>query len=184
MKGLKGGIQVTETMKFIHNHEVPYEKKITYARFVFDYRQQKEEKEIPRITVGVNRLDYQGEVSTKTARLITIKILLSSVVSSTWEKFMTEDVKNFYLKTPMDEPEYMKIPVRLVPDEINVEYKVSEFEHTGYIYVQLNKCMYGLAQAGLISNELLATKLAKHGFNQMPHTPGLWRHHTKPIQYR
>ena len=43
--------------------------------------------------------------------------------------------------------------------------------------------MYGLAQAGLIANELLAKMLAKHGFNQMPHTTGLWRHHTKPIEF-
>ena len=31
----------------------------------------------------------------------------------------------------MDEPEYMKIPVRLIPDEIKLEYKVSEFKHVG-----------------------------------------------------
>ena len=29
MKGLKGGIQGTETMKFIQKHEVPYVKKAT-----------------------------------------------------------------------------------------------------------------------------------------------------------
>ena len=39
----------------------------------------------------------------------------------------------------MDEPEYTKIPVRLIPEEIKVEYKVSEFEHTGYVYVKINK---------------------------------------------
>ena len=31
MKGLKRGIQGTETMKFIHKHEVMYDKKVTYA---------------------------------------------------------------------------------------------------------------------------------------------------------
>ena len=40
---------------------------------------------------------------------------------------MTEDVKHFYLDTPMEEPEYMKVLVRLIPDEIRVEYKVSKF---------------------------------------------------------
>ena len=34
MKGLKRGIQGTETMKFIQKHEVPYNKKVAYARFV------------------------------------------------------------------------------------------------------------------------------------------------------
>ena len=61
--------------------------------------------------------------------MTTINLLLNSVVSSAGAKFMTTYVKNFYLNTPMDEPEYMKIPVRLIPDEIKVEYKVSKFEH-------------------------------------------------------
>ena len=69
---------------------------------------------------------------------------------------MTADVKNFYLNTPMEEPEYMKIPFRLIPEEIKVEYKVSDFEHAGYVYVKINKGMYGLAQAVLLANELLA----------------------------
>ena len=43
--------------------------------------------------------------------------------------------------------------------------------------------MYGLAQAGLLANELLAKRMAKHGFNQTPHTPGLWKHQSKPIQF-
>ena len=60
MKGLKRVIQGTETMKFIQKHEVPYNKKVTYSRFVCDYRPQKEEKERTRITVGGDRLEYQG----------------------------------------------------------------------------------------------------------------------------
>ena len=34
MKGLKIVSQVIETMKFIQKHEVPYNKKVAYARFV------------------------------------------------------------------------------------------------------------------------------------------------------
>ena len=70
----------------------------------------------------------------------------------------------------MEELEYTKIPVRLIPYEIKVEYKVSKFEYAGYVYVQINKGMYGLAQEGLLANELLAkwwqnTDSVKH------HTP-------------
>ena len=91
-------------MKFTEKHEVPYNNKVTYARCVCEYRPQKEEKGRTIITVGGDRLDYQGEVSTKTSGLTTIKLLLNSVVSSVCAKFMTSDVKNFYLNTPMDEP--------------------------------------------------------------------------------
>ena len=34
MKCLKRGIQGTETMIFIQKHEVPYDKKVTYAKFI------------------------------------------------------------------------------------------------------------------------------------------------------
>ena len=60
---------------------------------------------------------------------------------------------------------------------------MSEFKHAGYVYVQINKGMYELAQAGLLENEILAKRLAKHGFNQTLHTQRLWRHYTKPIQF-
>ena len=86
--------------------------------------------------------------------MTTIKLLLNSVVSSIGAKVMTADVKHFYLNTPMDEPEHMKLPVRIIPDEIKLEYKVSEFKHAGYVYIQVNKGIYGLAQAGMLANEL------------------------------
>ena len=60
------------------------------------------------------------------------------------------DVKNFYLNTPMKDPEYMRIPIKLIPNEILEEYKVSEFEHDVYVYVKINKGMYGLAQTVLL----------------------------------
>ena len=43
--------------------------------------------------------------------------------------------------------------------------------------------MYGLAQAGLLSNELYSKRLDKHRFNRTPYTPDIWKHHTKPIQF-
>ena len=77
--------------------------------------------------MGGDRLEYQGGLSTKTSGLTTIKLLLNSVISSIWSKFMTAYVKNFYLNTPMEEPEYMNILFRLIPYKIKVEYKVSKF---------------------------------------------------------
>ena len=40
-----------------------------------------------------------------------------------------------------------------------------------------------MAQAGLLVNEILAKQLAKHGFTQTKHTPGLWKNSSKPIQF-
>ena len=41
--------------------------------------------------------------------------------------------------------------------------------------------MYGLSQAGIIAQELLAKRLKEHGYNQSKTTPGLWTHEWHPI---
>jgi hypothetical protein len=41
--------------------------------------------------------------------------------------------------------------------------------------------MYGLPQAGIIAQELLAKRLKEHGYSQSKATPGLWRHEWQPI---
>jgi hypothetical protein len=55
--------------------------------------------------------------------------------------------------------------------------------HNGYVYVEINKGMYGLPQAGRIANDKLVPHLANNGYRQCPHTPGLFRHDTRPILF-
>jgi hypothetical protein len=107
MAGLPRDIAGTNTMSFIRKDQVPQGRMVTYAHFCCDFRLQKSEPYRCRITIGGDRTDYVGEVSTKTADLTTIKCLLNSVVSKPKGKFMTADVKNFYLNALMDRPEYM-----------------------------------------------------------------------------
>jgi hypothetical protein len=183
MTGLKRGINGTQTMRFIYKHQVPKGRKVTYARFCCDFRPQKDEPNRCRITVGGDRLDYPGEVATKTADMTTIKCLLNSVLSRSKARFMTGDVKNFYLNTPMERPEYMRIPIHLIPDEILQEYDATKYLTDGFIYIEIVKGMYGLAQAGLLANKLLAKRLDPIGYRMTKHTHGLWKHDTKPIQF-
>jgi hypothetical protein len=43
--------------------------------------------------------------------------------------------------------------------------------------------MYGLPQAGILANKLLEKRLNAHGYFQHRHTPGLWAHRSRPIQF-
>ena len=101
MNGLKREIPGTGTLKLIHKYEVPTGKTVTYARFVCDYRPQKEEKNRTRITVGVYRINYPVNITTRESDTTTIKLLLNSVVSNTDTTFITTDINNFYLNTEM-----------------------------------------------------------------------------------
>ena len=49
--------------------------------------------------------------------------------------------------------------------------------------MEIRKGIYGLPQAGILANNLLKKRLAKIGYFEVPHTPGLWKHITRPIQF-
>jgi hypothetical protein len=182
-QGLKDRVTGTDTIMFIRADQVPKGSTVTYGRFVCDVRPHKDETERTRLTVGGNLINYPYSVSTKTADLTTTKLLFNSVVSTPNAKYMCMDVKNFYLNSPMPRYEYMKIPVELIPAEIMTAYNLHEKVHNGYVYIEIQKGMYGLPQAGLLANQLLAKRLAKFGYYQATHTHGLWKHTWRPIQF-
>ena len=43
----------------------------------------------------------------------------------------------------------------------------------GYIYMEISRGMYELPQSGILANNLLKESLAKQGYHEIPHTPGL-----------
>ena len=51
----------------------------------------------------------------------------------------------------------MKIPIAQITDEIITEYNLRNKVHTdGAVYIEIQKGMYGLPQAGMLANKLLA----------------------------
>ena len=65
--------------------------------------------------MGGNLVNYPGDCGTPTADLLTVKLLLNSVVSTPNAKFMTLDLKDFYLMTPMKRYEYFRIKLNCSP---------------------------------------------------------------------
>ena len=80
---------------------MPKDRKATYVRVVSADRPRKVEQQRIRITVGGDKVDYPGAVTTKCADLTTAKIMFNSVISTENARFCTMDIKDFYLNTPM-----------------------------------------------------------------------------------
>ncbi len=66
------------------------------------YCPQKKEPNRSRLTFGGDRINYPFDTSTPTADLTTIKMLWHLVLSTENAKFITANVANFYLGTPVD----------------------------------------------------------------------------------
>jgi hypothetical protein len=61
-----------------------------------------------------------------------------------------------------------------IPEDIIEHYKLRDIATLdGYIYCEIQQGMYGLPQAGIIAQELLAKRLKEHGYSQSKTTPGL-----------
>jgi hypothetical protein len=173
----------SETMQYIPHHALPPGRKATYARCVATERPQKTETKRVRLTVGGNLIHYPKKVSTPTAELSTVKMLLNGVISTHCARFATFDLKDFYLGTPMTRKEYMRISINSVPQSIVDQYQLLDLVHNGFILVEISRGMYVLPQAGILSYNQLVTHLATHGYTPCAHTPGLWTHVTQDITF-
>ena len=48
---------------------------------------------------------------------------------------------------------------------------------------EIRSAIHGLPQGGVMANKLLRKRLTSEGFYEVPHTPGLWKHISRPIQF-
>ena len=107
--------------------------------------------------------------------------MMNSVLSRKGAKFITYDIRNYYLATPLKYPEYVKINLTDTPQEFIDKYNLQEYVHEGWVYFEICNGVYGIPQSGSLANDLLDTCLLKHDCYQCPQTPGLWRHKCRPV---
>ena len=175
----------TKTLHPIHLHQQLLDRRgdSTYynpkPKEKYDYDMHKVYR-IPG-TAGGDRINYDGPTKANTAALSTVKILLQSVVSDDAD-WMTLDIKDFYLMTPLQRPEYIRIPLKFLFPKIITQHSLQPFVHNNSILFEVTKSMYGLPHAGKIAQDVLIGRLAKHGYLQTG-TTCLFRHVTKGVAF-
>jgi hypothetical protein len=151
-----------------------------YGSFVCVVKSNKTKIHRTRLTAGGDRMNYPDNVGTPTADMTLVKNFLNSVISTKGAKCVLLDIKDFYLNTPMARNEYMRFKLTDIPEEIIIEYKWHEMvTDEGFVYLEIQKRMYGLPQAGIIAQQLLEASLAKVGYHQSTIVSGLWTHETR-----
>ena len=94
----------TDTYRLIRLSDIPQDQwtEICFSRVVCDIRPQKEDQNRTRITIAGNHIVFPGEVATPTASLELVKLIANSFLSCLGAKLCSFNVKNFYLKTPIN----------------------------------------------------------------------------------
>ena len=74
----------------------------------------------------------------------------------------------------------MRIPLKVIPQEIIYTYDLKSLvDYQVWIYVRIEKGMYGLKQAGIIANQELVKHMAPFRYHPVNRTPGLWVHNSR-----
>ena len=161
---------LTDTIYLFLRKDKPKDIRAAYVIEVCDIRPHKTETHITRLATGGNLIDYPGEVSTPTSDLTTMKLHVNSTISDVKLRYICMDMKDFYLNNIMSRAEYIMIQISLIPQECVDKYNLKK-EINEYIFVRVNKGVYGLLQDGRIAHG----GLEKH---MEPYTPGLWTHNS------
>ena len=113
-----------------------------------------------------------------------IKLLINSIISIPGTKFLVFDLKYFYLNTPMDRPEFLRIKLINLTEDVIENYRLQEkVDNKCFVYIKCVRGMYGLLQVWIIAQKLPKERLEKYGYRQSDKTPGFWKHDTRPINF-
>jgi hypothetical protein len=120
-------------------------KDVTYITFVCSIRTEKKDLYQTRATMVDNLINYPDDVGTPTANLLLIKIFLNSVILTPEARFANANISNFYLITWLKQPDYAKIKLSDISEEVIKEYKLHEMTMSdGWGYIKAIRGMYGI----------------------------------------
>ena len=130
------------------------------------YRPEKSNPYRTRLTVRGNLIAYPGDCGTPTVDLFIVKLLLNRIISTPDAKFMTIDIKDFYLNTPVAQYEYMCLKLCDIPVDVSRHYNLStKVKRDGYVYIEIRRGMYGLPQSGILAQQLLEKRLNAESYS-------------------
>ena len=93
---------------------------------------------------------------------------------------MSVDIFNFYIVTLMTWYDYTKLQLSNLLKKIIQKYNLHNITTSNdSVYVEVQKYIYELLQAGLLAKTLLKNQLNKHGYHQSTIILGLWTHTTQ-----
>jgi len=125
-------------------------------------------------------LKYYGETSTELASIDTAKLLINITLSTKGVKFMAMDISKFYIQNDLNNYQYIRFAMNMIPQYIIDGYNLTTIVHEdGYCYTEIRKVMCGLRKVGYIANIELTRVLGLEEYVPSKFTPRLFTHKTR-----
>ena len=79
--------------------------------------------------------------------------------------------------------EYMRMKLIDFPAHVQQQYNLHAHAKNGYVYLKIRRSIYGFPQAEKLANKYLQDKLSSRRYYEVSHTPVLWKHAYRPIDF-
>ena len=123
-----------KTCRFIPRTSLPKDRIVSYFNPQLTEKMKNGKLEYRvRGTVGGNINDFSGNKTSYTASLPSVKILLNAVISDPDAKFMTIDLKDFFLHGQLDRCEYFRLPLKWISPADVIKYDIHKFINGGLV---------------------------------------------------
>jgi len=186
-------VKLVETRKcarWIRRADIPSGRKVSYYNPQCKVKVGADNPERVRGTFGGNVTDFTGRREAYTADQTTVKTLVNHTISAPpidgvkWH-WSTCDITDFYLWEHLEQPEYMLVHRRDIPAQTWDYFQLDQYCHPSdtHVAMEVNMGIYGLPQAGNISQRKLIQHLKAHGYISCPNTTCLFTHKTDHIYF-
>lgn len=132
----RAALNTPEREKWLAVSEKPRNKKAAYYNPQIKRKVDADGNYVYRVrgTIGGDKVQYYGDKAAQTAALTTLKLLLAAMISED-AQWCTVDLTDFYLNHmhTLEAPEYMWIPVDLIPEDIMARYKLHTRKQDAYL---------------------------------------------------
>ena len=108
------------TLHFVNQHIIPASigNNIAYTIIVCNIRPQKVETNFTRLTFSTLQMGVDIDCGTSTSSVLTIELLISIIISTQDAKFMSTDITDFYLNTPLNTQEFLQMKLAYFPNNV------------------------------------------------------------------
>jgi hypothetical protein len=118
----------TGTIRPIVFQDIPTDRVVTYV-YPVCVEKRNEDGSLnfrTRLTIGGDRIQYPYDKTAVTAEMEALKILLNCMISEN-ASWSTIDLTDFYLGTDLPHPEFIRIPLHLIPANVIEFYNLYPF---------------------------------------------------------
>ena len=170
----------TKSMEYIPDGIAPPNTKIGVANPVIAEKLRMDGIEFrTRLTWSKNITVTEGPTSSSTVDLTAVKLLLNSIVSDPNANCSVIDISDFYLNSKLTTPAYLWVPMRFLPYITRKWLGVLHRPRSDKLLFKVYNAIYGMDDAGRISQQDLIRHLAPHGYHMTKHSPCIFTHDTK-----